>query len=265
MSARGPLSSYFVMSEEPLNSDQEEQAIFCMHCGTRNVDVEYACDRCGERVYVPDTSRPPPLGFTSCTNCRAANESHASYCAACGLELDHSARISPDGTGSGGDEEADRGRNGAWGSISRSGFGGGRRDDQSPVGGGDVPIRRPSQWGLPKRSNRQRQRRRQIPQEIRRWNWSAFILGPIWGLSHGIWWSALGLLPFLPILPRQLTIATWVLVAVLLGLKGNELAWRARRWESVERFLAVQQRWMTWSVIFAIGSLLAVIVFLLSQ
>ncbi len=255
------------MSEAPQESDSEDESTFCMHCGTRNMGVEYACDRCGERIYVPDPRRPPPLGFTSCASCRAANEAHASYCASCGSELDHGTRISPDGTTSYGGVDTDDGRNGSWGSISGSGFGGNRerRDEQSSFGGSDVPVRRPSQWRLPKRSNNLKQSRSQIPREIRRWNWSAFILGPIWGLSHNIWWSALGLLPLLSFLPRQLTIATWVLVAVLLGLKGNELAWRARRWESVDRFMAIQQRWVTLSIIFAIGALLLVIAVLLSQ
>ena len=54
-------------------------------------------------------------------------------------------------------------------------------------------------------------------------------------------------------------------VMVILGLKGNEMAWRSKQWESPEKFLAVQQRWATWSIVFAIGALVALILFLLGQ
>ena len=105
------------------------------------------------------------------------------------------------------------------------------------------------------------------PPEIRRWNWSAFILGPIWGMLHGIWWSALGFLPLLPVSPtlRSIGLALLITVMLTLGIKGNELAWRAREWESAEKFLAVQQRWSMWTVVFAIGAGIALILFLLGQ
>jgi len=54
-------------------------------------------------------------------------------------------------------------------------------------------------------------------------------------------------------------------VMLILGFKGNELAWRTREWESAERFLATQQKWATWSIGFAIGALIAFIAFLLGQ
>ncbi len=242
------------------NSDNALETIYCMHCGTGASVDDYACDRCGERVYVPDSSRVPPLGFTSCQECSAVNEAHASYCAVCAIEIDQSSRISPDGV-----EGAQQERDGSLGS--RSG-----RDDARSDGGRGRGYRigtgsfRPSQWGLPRRDRPSRDEDDNIPQEIQRWNWSAFILGPIWGVVHGLWWTILGFLALMPLpLPVPVRIIVLFGVMIILGLKGNEMAWRARQWDSAEKFLAVQQRWATWSIVFAIGVLVAFILFLLGQ
>lgn len=242
------------------NPDQKPDTIYCMHCGTAASADDYACDRCGERVYIPDPSRVPPLGFTSCQKCASVNEAHASYCALCSVEIDQTTRISPDGA------TADRSESGTQ-------FGFGRREsDREEQRGGGYRIGsgtfRPSQWGLPRRTRPSQSENDPVPQEIQRWNWSAFILGPIWGLLHGLWWSILGFLPLLPFLSpalRPVAIIVLIGVMVILGLKGNEMAWRARQWESAEKFLAVQQRWSTWSIVFAIGALVAFIMFLLGQ
>jgi hypothetical protein len=44
------------------------------------------------------------------------------------------------------------------------------------------------------------------------------------------------------------------LVAVYLGVKGRELAWRNKRWESLEHFNQVQRRWSVWGAIIVIGA-----------
>ncbi len=249
--------------QSPIKSpDPETKTIYCMHCGTAANADAYACNRCGERVYVPDPSRVPPLGFTSCQICAAVNEAHASYCAICSIEIDQNTRISPGG--------ADMHRNERDRSL---GFGDERQHSESSgekersagyrIGAGTF---RPSQWGFSKRNRPSSDDPDETPQEIQRWNWSAFILGPIWGVVHGLWWTILGFMPLLPV-PTLRTLGFVVLIGVMLilGLKGNEMAWRARQWESPEKFLAVQQRWATWSIVFAIGAFVAVIVFLLGQ
>ena len=240
----------------------ENNTIFCMHCGTAADADAYACNRCGERVYVPDPSRVPPLGFTSCQSCASVNEAHASYCAVCSAEIDQTARISPEG--------ADANRHDENHSL---GFGDEREDrstqrdgDRRPgyrIGAGTFRTR---QWGFSRRSRPSNNDSDDTPREIQRWNWSAFILGPIWGVVHGLWWTILGFMPLLPV-PTLRTLGFVVLIGVMLilGLKGNEMAWRARQWESPEKFLAIQQRWATWSIVFAIGALVAVIIFLLGQ
>ncbi len=249
----------------PPEQGSSKPCIYCMHCGTGNWTEEYACDRCGERVYVPDPGRPPPLGFTSCLKCASANESHASFCARCGSELDHHTRISPAGAGTlieNGNETGaidDGLRTRSFGNDSKP-----RRADRRV----DVMLRRSlQQIELHRDRNNSQDDSMRIPPEVRRWNWSAFILGPIWGVYHRIWWSLLGLLPLLPFLglPIPFRFAVLAIMAIMLGLKGNELAWRSGRWESSEKFLAIQQIWSTISILIALGALLSFIAFLLLQ
>lgn len=72
----------------------------------------------------------------------------------------------------------------------------------------------------------------QIPAEIKGWSWGAFFLNWIWGLFNNTFIALLTLVPCVG----------WVM-AFVLGAKGNEWAWRNKKWESVERFKQVQRYW----------------------
>ena len=72
----------------------------------------------------------------------------------------------------------------------------------------------------------------QIPAEVRGWNWGAFFLGWIWGVSHRVWIALLELIPYVGIV-----------MAFVLGAKGNEWAWTSKRWDSVEHFKRTQRKW----------------------
>ncbi|MDP9107757.1 MAG: cytochrome c oxidase assembly factor 1 family protein [Pseudomonadota bacterium] len=82
-----------------------------------------------------------------------------------------------------------------------------------------------------------------IPPEIDRWNWGAFLLNWIWGIGNNTYIALLMFVPFVNIV-----------IAVLLGAKGNVWAWQNRRWDSVEQFKAVQRTWTKWAIgLFAVG------------
>lgn len=80
-----------------------------------------------------------------------------------------------------------------------------------------------------------------IPPEIQKWNWGAAGLTWIWGTYHSVWIS---LLVFIPLVN--------IIMIVLLGIKGNEWAWRKDKWENVEKFLEAQNKWQPWGIIFLI-------------
>ena len=78
----------------------------------------------------------------------------------------------------------------------------------------------------------------EIPAEIYGWNWGAAGLSLFWGIANGVWIVLLMFVPFV-------NLFLWI----YLGIKGNELAWRAQPWESVEEFKRVQNNWMPWGII----------------
>ncbi len=91
-----------------------------------------------------------------------------------------------------------------------------------------------------------------VQEEIKGWNWGAFLLGWIWGLGNKNYIALLGLIP-----------GVNLVMAFILGAKGNQWAWKNRSWESMEQFKQVQKIWSTFGVGMLVGFLLGVIVVLL--
>jgi hypothetical protein len=54
-----------------------------------------------------------------------------------------------------------------------------------------------------------------VPPQIKRWNWGAFFFGGIWAIGSTVW---IGLVGFVPLLGN-----------ILVGVKGNEWAWRKKQ------------------------------------
>jgi hypothetical protein len=71
-----------------------------------------------------------------------------------------------------------------------------------------------------------------VPPEIKGWNWGAFLLNFIWAIGNRTWIGLLTLLPYVGIL-----------MTIILGFKGNEWAWRNKRWKSIDHFKGVQRKW----------------------
>ena len=97
----------------------------------------------------------------------------------------------------------------------------------------------------------------QIPAEITGWSWGAFGLGWIWGVCHNVW---MALFQFVG--PLALPIAIYI------GFKGRELAWKHKAWPSVEAFQAAQKKWDFWGLVVCVCGLgffgLAFVVMILS-
>lgn len=86
----------------------------------------------------------------------------------------------------------------------------------------------------------------QVPDEIQGWNWGAFFLPGIWCLTNKVW---IGLLAWVdPTLVLSLGMP-WLAMGFILGIKGNEWAWKSRKWKSVAAFKAHQRAWAIFSFI----------------
>jgi hypothetical protein len=85
-----------------------------------------------------------------------------------------------------------------------------------------------------------------FPAELDHWNWGAFLLSWPWALGHRVW---IGLLAILPVGPLPL------IMAIILGARGNEWAWQNRKFRSIEDFRSTQSGWVRWGAIFALINL----------
>ena len=83
-----------------------------------------------------------------------------------------------------------------------------------------------------------------IPAEIDRWNWGAFLLNWIWGVGNS---TFIALLMFVPLVN--------LVMPFVLGAKGSRWAWRNRRWDSVAHFKRVQRLWAIWGLVIWLGAI----------
>ena len=83
----------------------------------------------------------------------------------------------------------------------------------------------------------------QLPNELKKFNWGAFLLTWIWGLGNKTYIALLifplFLLKFIPFIGPILVLA----FCIWLGIKGNEFAWKNKQWRDIEHFNKIQRRW----------------------
>jgi Tfp pilus assembly major pilin PilA len=90
------------------------------------------------------------------------------------------------------------------------------------------------------------------PDGIKGWSWGAFFLNWIWAIENRTWIGLLALIP-----------GIGFIMAIILGIKGREWAWKNKKWENIEHFNRVQKKWSFWGVfivisVFVIGTLAAI-------
>ncbi|MDA1278732.1 MAG: hypothetical protein O3B95_01640 [Chloroflexi bacterium] len=88
----------------------------------------------------------------------------------------------------------------------------------------------------------------EVPAEVKGWNWAAFLVPAIWGLFSGVPLTAL--LFGAVFLPPLVQYPVMIGASLFLGIRGNELAWRGKKWRSVRHFTAFQKQWGNWSIKF---------------
>ena len=77
-----------------------------------------------------------------------------------------------------------------------------------------------------------------VPAEVKGWNWGAFLFTWIWGLFNNTWIALLALIP-----------GVHFVMMFVLGNKGNEWAWQNKNWASVEQFHLAQRQWALYGVL----------------
>ena len=95
-----------------------------------------------------------------------------------------------------------------------------------------------------------------VPDEIKGWNWGAFFLGWMWGIGNHVWIALLPLILFVSSfliatmvhyriqnLIRILSGSCFFIVSIVLGINGNERAWRNKKWDSIKHFKKAQRTW----------------------
>ena len=105
----------------------------------------------------------------------------------------------------------------------------------------------------------------EVPENVSdKFNWGAFLLTWIWGLGNKTYITLLILLTivlaFIPFVNLVAGIAQLAL-AIWFGIKGNEWAWKNKKFASVEAFHEYQKKWAIAGTILAIlGILFAIII-----
>jgi serine/threonine protein kinase len=82
-----------------------------------------------------------------------------------------------------------------------------------------------------------------IPDEIQGWNWGAFFAPGVWCITNQVWIGLVSWADFSLVTTVFTFGMTWPFMAILLGVKGNEWAWKSRRWRSVKEFKRHQRLW----------------------
>ena len=93
---------------------------------------------------------------------------------------------------------------------------------------------------LQRQMNSSNQQNLDVPTEIKGWNWGAFIWRWLWGIFNGVYWPlVLILINFIPYVGPIISLVC----SIVLGINGNEWAWKGKSWSSVAEFKRVQHNW----------------------
>ena len=99
-------------------------------------------------------------------------------------------------------------------------------------------------------------------EEIKKFNWGAFGLWPIWGFANGMWWLFLVNIVF-SFLPLSY-IFLWCF-NIYMGMNGGKLAWKQKNWKGISHFVSVQNSWKVWGIVFFVLQIIGTFVLILME
>lgn len=92
-----------------------------------------------------------------------------------------------------------------------------------------------------------------LPNEVKGFNWAAFLLTFIWGIPHKVWITLVAI----PLIWFQLPFGiNWLLLLVFqlyCGIRGNEWAFRANNYKSGYEFRISQIKWTIFAILLNIA------------
>ena len=242
-------------------STSPNKHIYCAHCGTQNAVSNFACSRCGERLTTSRLDIPSNIESVSCPQCHDTNDIRSQYCRSCGAEMLQP--IPVDNTPKVETQAASQNQIGKSPPITSTDL---IHPPSDSTGSEQTlkaetkktslsPDEEITEQNTSGRSNGK------IPPDIKRWNWAAFLMPAVWGLFSGVPFT--GLLFAAAFLPSTAQLLIMITASLFLGFKGNELAWRGKKWQAVEHFNSFQQQWTSWSIRLsaAIGAILIIFIF----
>ena len=235
--------------------------IFCAHCGTQNPTDGYACSRCGERLTNSTTNRSSQIEYVPCSECPNTNDARSDYCWGCGAELGLSVPVAntPNTETPGKIQKQTVNSAPASSTDLIQPTSDLTSAEQTLKSGTQEHILSPEAEVTAQ--NTSGKSNGKIPPSIKRWNWAAFLMPAVWGLFSGVPFTAF--LFAAVFLPSTAQLLIMIGASLFLGFKGNELAWRGKKWRSVEHFNSFQQQWTSWSIRLsaAIGAILIIFIF----
>ncbi len=93
---------------------------------------------------------------------------------------------------------------------------------------------------------------REIPNELRDFNWGAFLLTFIWGIKYKIWFTLLIIPLFLIKLPYNLNWLALLIFQLYCGINGNKWAYQEDFWKKPKDFRIIQMKWAAFALTFNI-------------
>ncbi len=99
----------------------------------------------------------------------------------------------------------------------------------------------------------------ELPEELQKFNWGAFLLVWIWGLGNKAYFTLYSLtliiIAMIPVV-NLLTFPLGLGFAIYCGMKGNEWAWAADTKKDIAHFNKIQKNWMIAGIVVAVVSIL---------
>ncbi len=98
----------------------------------------------------------------------------------------------------------------------------------------------------------------ELPQELKHFNWGAFLFNWIWGIMHKKYITLLYFVACLIPVIGPIGISVWF------GVAGNKWAWQSKNWDSIEQFNETQRNWVKlWLILAVVSVILAIKIFII--